>query len=83
MNFDVLLLESQINTDYEINVNNEVNIVEKLAMKKQSLWRKLQQSFIAEILLNKMNLYCRPWHVVVVACCCCVAADQIHKRIKQ
>ena len=50
MNFDVFTLESQINTDYEINLSNEVNIVER-----QSLSRELQQSFIDEILLNKMN----------------------------
>ena len=66
MNFDVCTLENKINNDYEINVSNEVNIVEKLAMKNQNLSRELQQSFIAEILLNRMNLYCRPWHVVIV-----------------
>ena len=43
---------------------NIENWVEKISDESQYLSRKLQQSFIAEILLGEMNLFYRLWHVM-------------------
>ena len=66
MNFVIFTLESQINTDYEMNRCkyfvikwNTENIVKKLAMKVNV---NRENTTIAEILLSEKNLYSIPVH---------------------
>ena len=62
----VFTLESQINTDYKMKLMKLMKVMKWNIEKYSREVSDETQSFIAEILLNKMNLYYRPWHVVVV-----------------